>query len=97
MACRTRVTCVMCVALVTDGPALSNAPGYQKTDCIPKFLACHPLPEDPSRLRCGYFPLPSPFLFSIISMDESKLERRRYNEQVRYLLQKLTLSHRLPR
>jgi len=68
------------VALVTDGLALSNAPGCQKTDCIPKFLARHPLPEDHRMLRCGYFAFLSPFLFSIISIDESKLERRRYHE-----------------
>ena len=48
-------------------------------------------------LRRGYFTLPSLFLFSTISMDESKLERNYYDEQVQYHLQKHTLSHRLPR
>jgi len=80
-----------------DDPALSNATGCQKTDCIPKFMARHPLSEDHSILRRDYFALPSPFLFSIVSMDESKLERSRYDEQARHHPQKLTLSHRLPR
>src|SRR5215475_1637969 len=70
--------------------ALATATGCQKTDCIPKFMARHPLSEDHSILRRDYFALPSPFLFSIVSMDESKLERSRYDEQARHHPQKLT-------
>jgi hypothetical protein len=48
-------------------------------------------------LRRGYFALPSLVLFSIISMGKSKLERRRYDEQVQDHPWQLTLSHRLRR